>query len=188
MKRTGSERMPLAKVEHRYSGGRLLGIVEDVGQPQDPAAVLVIGETDHVGQHRDRELGRDVPREVALALPGHPVEDLPAQRAHAARPPRDGLRGERAVDQAAQLAVRGRVQADQCPAPPVGLLVDEGPVAFGRERRVARDAHHVVVAGHDLKVWPVGTAMQEDRVLAAQPGEELVRRAEQERARVGEIH
>jgi hypothetical protein len=153
--------------------GQLLRVVaaEPAHQVVGPAqqALVTFGrDAEQVPDHDQRQPGRDVEDELALAALGHVVEDAGADLAHARLVGGDAPRGEAAVHQIAPHHVLRPVHGDHVrDRRGVGAVA----LAVAEDVGALRDGHDVRVAGHGPEVvLPVVV----DGLVLAHPAQRVV--------------
>ena len=191
------------RVLHFFVGHLVLGVLAP-DHPVAPLEELVpvgLRDAEHLGDHLQRELGRDVDHEVGGAGLDHLVEDLVGLLADAVLERADLAGREAPVHELAVARVLGRVHREHEVAAlleVVGLrlLEDHHSAALlvGRVGvAVAAHGHHVVVLGDDPEAGTVGLGVLVHRGLVAEEREPLVRDALREavsveQVDVGELH
>ena len=116
----GAERLVAVLVA--LAGERVLADVLGVGVDQQPVAEVdqvgqdLLGQTEDVREHADRDRRRELVHEVELALRQDLVEPVADQLAQPLLVARDRARGELRRDQPAVAAVLGRVELEEVPA------------------------------------------------------------------------
>ena len=146
----------------------------------------------HLDDHLERQLGGDVGHEVALAARRNLVDDPVRDLAHAVLEPVGYLGREAEVHEAAVLRVAGRVHVEHDGRVRGGLLLvpiaEDRPAPRVREGlRIERHVPDVAVARERPEPVAPAVAVPEERRLAAEHPEGLVRRPCGEQVGVREI-
>ena len=155
--------------------GVVLGVLgaDHAVAPVEDQMALILGYAEEIGDHLERELGRDVGDEVALALLADVVDDLGRHLADALLEAADHAGREALVDEQPVAGVHRRVHVEH--HQPLLLerlrrLVDQQRRALvGRERLdVAVDVDDVGIAGDGPEPLAVGLVLPVDGRLAAE--------------------
>ena len=102
------------RVLRHLLGDAVLGVVgpDHAVAPVEQLVAVLLRDAHEVGDHLERELGRDVDDEVALAALGHPVDDVGGALAHRRLELADHPRREALVDEPAVAGVQRRVHVE----------------------------------------------------------------------------